>query len=100
MGLAPSLGNGWVRFQPARSRKVGQISTGVEGCTADRRLAVCQAQSAPLVAELEAWLRAQLNRLIRGSKCNRCLDLSRFCAAPLITYFAAKEMYQKHSQDG
>ena len=30
MGLAPSLGNGWVRFQPARSRKVGQISTGVD----------------------------------------------------------------------
>ena len=30
MGLAPSLGNGWVRFQPAPSRKVGQISTGVD----------------------------------------------------------------------
>ena len=27
-----------------------------------------QAQSAPLVAELEAWLHAQLNRLSRGSK--------------------------------
>ena len=30
MGLAPSQGNGWVRFQPAPSRKVGQISTGVD----------------------------------------------------------------------
>ena len=32
MGLAPSQGNGWVRFQPALSRKVGQISTGVDTC--------------------------------------------------------------------
>jgi hypothetical protein len=30
MGLAPSQGNGWVRFKPAPSRKVGQISTGVD----------------------------------------------------------------------
>jgi len=30
MGLAPYQGNGWVRFQPAPSRKVGQISTGVD----------------------------------------------------------------------
>ena len=30
MGLAPSQGNRWVRFQPARSRKVGQISNGVD----------------------------------------------------------------------
>jgi hypothetical protein len=30
MGLAPSQGNGEVRFQPARSQKVGQISTGVD----------------------------------------------------------------------
>jgi len=30
MGLAPSQGNGWVRFQPALSRKVGQILTGVD----------------------------------------------------------------------
>ena len=33
MGLAPSQGNGWVRFQPALSRKVGQISTGVDRVT-------------------------------------------------------------------
>ena len=29
MGLAPFQGKKWVRFQPAPSRKVGQISTGV-----------------------------------------------------------------------
>ena len=28
------------------------------------------------------------------------LDLSRFCAAPLITYCAAKEMSHEHRQDG
>jgi hypothetical protein len=28
--IAPSQGHGWVRFQPALSRKVGQISTGVD----------------------------------------------------------------------
>jgi hypothetical protein len=30
MGLAPFQGKKWVRFQPALSRKVGQISTGVD----------------------------------------------------------------------
>jgi hypothetical protein len=39
LGLAPAQGNGWVRFQPALSRKVGQISTGVDtvvgGCAGD-----------------------------------------------------------------
>ena len=30
----------------------------------------------------------------------KCLDLSRFCAAPLITYCAAKEMSHEHRQDG
>jgi hypothetical protein len=28
------------------------------------------------------------------------MDLSRFCAAPLITYSAAKEMNHRHRQDG
>jgi hypothetical protein len=28
------------------------------------------------------------------------LDLSRFCAAPLITYCEAKEMSHEHRQDG
>jgi hypothetical protein len=28
------------------------------------------------------------------------LDLARLCAAPLITYCAAKEMNHEHSQDG
>jgi hypothetical protein len=30
----------------------------------------------------------------------RAVDLSRFCAAPLITYCAAKEMSHEHRQDG
>jgi hypothetical protein len=30
----------------------------------------------------------------------RLLDLSRFCAAPLNTYCAAKEMSHEHRQDG
>jgi hypothetical protein len=34
MGLAPSQGNGWVKFQPTRSRKVGQISTGADNTQA------------------------------------------------------------------
>jgi transposase len=44
------------------------IEAGIRGSTAEQRFAVRQAQSAPLVAELEAWLHAQLNRLSRGSK--------------------------------
>jgi len=44
------------------------IEAGIRGSTAEQRLAMRQAQSAPLVAELEAWLHAQLNRLSRGSK--------------------------------
>jgi len=44
------------------------IEAGIRGRSAERRLAVRQAQSKPLVAELETWLQAQLNRLSRGSK--------------------------------
>lgn len=44
------------------------IEAGIRGSAADRRLAVRQAQSAQLVAELEVWLHAQLNRLSHGSK--------------------------------
>jgi transposase len=44
------------------------IEAGIRGSTAEQRLAVRQAQSAPLVAELEAWFHAQLNRLSHGSK--------------------------------
>ena len=44
------------------------IEAGIRGRTAEQRLAMREAQSAPLVAELEAWLHAQLNRLSRGSK--------------------------------
>jgi transposase len=44
------------------------IEAGIRGRAAEQRLAVREAQSAPLVADLEAWLHAQLNRLSRGSK--------------------------------
>ncbi len=44
------------------------IEASIRGNAADRRLAVRRAQSAPLVAEFEAWLHAQLSRLSRGSK--------------------------------
>ena len=44
------------------------IEAGIRGRAAEQRLAMRQAQSAPLVAELEAWLHAQLNRLSRGGK--------------------------------
>jgi hypothetical protein len=36
----------------------------------------------------------------RAESCLITLDLSRFCAAPLITYRAAKEMSHEHRQDG
>lgn len=44
------------------------IEAAIRGRPAEHRLAVRQAQSAPLVAELEIWLRAQLNRVSRGAK--------------------------------
>ena len=34
LGLSPSLGEKWFRFRPALSRKVGQVSTGVDGLAA------------------------------------------------------------------
>jgi hypothetical protein len=37
MGLAPSQGKKWIRFQQARSQKVGQISTGVDNRRVDDR---------------------------------------------------------------
>jgi hypothetical protein len=44
------------------------IEAGIRGRAAEQRRAVREAQNAPMVAELEAWLHAQLNRLSRGSK--------------------------------
>ena len=35
-----------------------------------------------------------------GRAADMLVDLSRFCAAPLITYCAAKEMNHGHRQDG
>lgn len=44
------------------------VEAGIRGRPPERRLAARQAQSAPLVAELETRLRAQLNRVSSGSK--------------------------------
>jgi hypothetical protein len=51
MGLAPSLGNGWVRFQPAPSRKVGQISTGVDSSELFKRFPWTKIQLAILFGD-------------------------------------------------
>ena len=62
MGLAPSQGNGWVRFQPAPSRKVGQISTGVDTVSLPpesplrRRLLVLRLATTGFVAPASAVL--------------------------------------------
>ncbi len=40
------------------------------------------------------------NRIDPTPDYQRPLDLSRFCAAPLITYCAAKGMNHGHRQDG
>ncbi len=42
-----------------------------------------------------------VQKLVREIHCmTGKLDLSRFCAAPLITHRAAKEMNHGHNQDG
>ena len=88
MGLAPSQGNGWVSFQSALSRKVGQISTGVDtgdisktlelamtvsGC---RDIPLRQGQRPKLLSdngpgfisdELTRWLSAQGIQHVRGA---------------------------------
>ena len=47
MGLAPFQGKKWVRFQPALSRKVGQISTGVDSASRGLGAALAQRFAAP-----------------------------------------------------
>jgi transposase len=70
-----------------------EIERGINGETPDRRRAVRQELSAPLVADLETWMREQRAKLSRGndvakamdymlkrwSAFTRCLDDGRIC---------------------
>ena len=61
MGLAPSQGNGWVRFQPALTRKVGQISTGVDNGAQHPQILTTAPKHLPVAA-----CRAVVNSLIKS----------------------------------
>ena len=50
------------------------IERGINGLPADRRLAVRQDRSAPLVAELEAWMRDERRKLSRHSEVAGAMD--------------------------
>ena len=50
------------------------IERGINGQSAEQRHAVRQERSAPLVADLEVWLRAQRAKLSRGSEIARAMD--------------------------
>ena len=50
------------------------IERDINGLSADERLRVRQEQSAPLLAELEAWLREQRSRLSRSSSVIKPID--------------------------
>jgi transposase len=50
------------------------IERTINGLNIDERLAVRQAQSAPLVAELEAWMRAESQRLSKHAEVARAMS--------------------------
>ena len=50
------------------------IERAINGLSADERRAVRQAQSAPLVAELQTWMREQRAKLSRGNDVAKALD--------------------------
>jgi transposase len=50
------------------------IERGINGQSAERRRAVRQELSAPLVADLEGWMRAQRTKLSRGNDLARAMD--------------------------
>jgi transposase len=51
-----------------------EIEHGINGCSAAERLSVRQEQSAPLVADLESWLRDQRSRLSRSAAVAEPID--------------------------
>lgn len=51
-----------------RIRELYRIEREIRGRSAEQRRAIRRERSAPLVAALEIWLRAQLDRLSQGSK--------------------------------
>jgi transposase len=51
-----------------------EIERTINGQSADRRKAVRQELSAPLVADLEAWMREQRAKLSRGNDVAKAMD--------------------------
>ena len=51
-----------------------EIERAINGHSAEERRAVRQKQSAPLVAELEAWMREQRAKLARGNDVAKAMD--------------------------
>jgi transposase len=51
-----------------------EIERSVNGQSAERRRAIRQARSAPLVADLERWMRAQRPKLSRGNDVAKAID--------------------------
>jgi transposase len=50
------------------------IERAINGQSADRRKAVCQELSAPLVADRQAWMREQRAKLSRGNDVAKAMD--------------------------
>ena len=57
-----------------RIDRLFEIERGINGKSADERRAVRQELSAPLVADLEAWMRAERPKLSRGSDLAKAMD--------------------------
>jgi transposase len=57
-----------------RIDRLFEIERSVNGRSAEERRAVRQELSAPLVADLEAWMRAERARLSRGSDVAKSMD--------------------------
>ena len=51
-----------------------EIERAINGQSADRRKAVRQELSAPLIADLEAWMREQRAKLSRGNDVAKAMD--------------------------
>ena len=68
-----------------------EIERTINGQSAERRRAVRQELSAPLVADLQAWMRAQRAKLARGNDVAKAMDymLKRWSALPASSMTAA-----------